>query len=160
MAEVISIQSILAQNGKQFQLSKKVKIDIVEPDFKVNEQVKINLDLTMLDNREILANFIIPITIIIYCARCLTEIEHKLILKFQRIYSSNPNSNQGIELIKRGQIDILKPLKEEILLSLPIKPLCQVDCKGICPSCGQNLNEKECDCPKTSSKLTRMHKQI
>lgn len=160
MADTISIQSILAQEEKQLQLSKKVKIDITEPDFKINEQVKIDLDLTMLDNQQILANFHVPINIIIYCVRCLAEIEHKLTLDFQRIYSSNPKPNQGTELIRRGQIDITEPLKEEILLSLPIKPLCEANCKGICPSCGQNLNEKQCDCSKTSSRLTRIHKQI
>jgi len=37
---------------------------------------------------------------------------------------------------------------EEFLISLPLKPLCQSDCKGLCVQCGVNLNQKECTCPK------------
>ncbi|RMF92426.1 MAG: DUF177 domain-containing protein [Candidatus Schekmanbacteria bacterium] len=35
---------------------------------------------------------------------------------------------------------------EQVSLSLPIKPLCNEDCKGLCPECGQNRNERECRC--------------
>ena len=42
-------------------------------------------------------------------------------------------------------------LKEQVLLSLPIKMVCREDCKGLCPQCGQNLNNGSCDCsPKIS----------
>ncbi len=37
-------------------------------------------------------------------------------------------------------------LREEILLALPFKSLCQPDCKGLCPSCGKNLNQEVCGC--------------
>jgi uncharacterized protein len=37
-------------------------------------------------------------------------------------------------------------LKEQILLALPPKQLCKVDCKGLCPQCGKNLNLESCDC--------------
>ncbi len=37
---------------------------------------------------------------------------------------------------------------EEFMLALPMRPLCQDGCKGICPECGQNLNEKTCACAK------------
>ena len=39
-------------------------------------------------------------------------------------------------------------LCEQILLALPMKALCTVDCKGLCPSCGTNLNTGSCRCPK------------
>ncbi len=37
-------------------------------------------------------------------------------------------------------------LWEEFVLSLPIKPLCRDNCKGLCPQCGKNLNEGPCSC--------------
>jgi len=37
-------------------------------------------------------------------------------------------------------------LKEQVLLSLPMKVICQSDCRGLCPSCGANLNHEECRC--------------
>jgi uncharacterized protein len=39
-------------------------------------------------------------------------------------------------------------LREQVLLALPMKALCNVDCKGLCPTCGTNLNSTSCDCPK------------
>ena len=39
-------------------------------------------------------------------------------------------------------------LREQILLALPMKALCSVDCKGLCPTCGTNLNSGGCGCPK------------
>jgi uncharacterized protein len=38
-------------------------------------------------------------------------------------------------------------LREQILLALPMKALCTVDCKGLCPTCGTNLNAGSCACP-------------
>lgn len=37
-------------------------------------------------------------------------------------------------------------LQEQIILAMPIKPLCSPACKGICPSCGVDLNEQDCRC--------------
>jgi len=39
-------------------------------------------------------------------------------------------------------------LREQILLALPMKALCTVDCKGLCSRCGTNLNTGNCNCPK------------
>ncbi len=44
------------------------------------------------------------------------------------------------------EIDFCLYLREMIILALPIKHLCQKDCKGLCPHCGQNLNETNCSC--------------
>ena len=37
-------------------------------------------------------------------------------------------------------------LRERVLLAIPMQRVCREDCKGICPSCGQNRNETECGC--------------
>jgi len=43
-------------------------------------------------------------------------------------------------------IDLDKLVKERFEMSLPMKPLCREDCKGLCPACGTNLNTGACDC--------------
>jgi uncharacterized protein len=37
-------------------------------------------------------------------------------------------------------------LREQVLLSLPVRTLCKPDCKGLCPRCGQNRNNQACTC--------------
>ena len=49
----------------------------------------------------------------------------------------------------RGKIIDLDPiLREQILLSLPAYPVCRETCQGLCPVCGQNLNERDCGCDR------------
>lgn len=43
-------------------------------------------------------------------------------------------------------IDLRPILAEQVLLDLPVKPLCGKECKGLCAQCGKNLNEEDCDC--------------
>jgi uncharacterized protein len=41
-------------------------------------------------------------------------------------------------------IDLDPIVREQVLLALPVSVLCKEDCKGLCPECGQDLNEREC----------------
>jgi uncharacterized protein len=43
-------------------------------------------------------------------------------------------------------IEIDQLIAEQIFLALPVKVLCDEDCKGLCPNCGANLNEEACQC--------------
>ena len=46
-----------------------------------------------------------------------------------------------------SRIDLRQAVAEQVLLALPIKPLCSRQCKGLCPRCGLNLNHGPCQCP-------------
>ena len=46
-------------------------------------------------------------------------------------------------------IELDDVLREYILLALPMQKLCKEDCKGICPVCGQNRNQVDCQCKTT-----------
>lgn len=46
-------------------------------------------------------------------------------------------------------VDISDDVRQEILLAYPMIPVCRDDCKGLCPSCGQNLNQGPCGCAPT-----------
>lgn len=43
-------------------------------------------------------------------------------------------------------IDVGQLLREQLILSIPYAPLCSEGCKGLCPSCGTDLNHSQCDC--------------
>ncbi|MBE0427162.1 MAG: DUF177 domain-containing protein [Nitrospirae bacterium] len=44
------------------------------------------------------------------------------------------------------ELDLLNLINEQIILNLPMKPLCSDLCKGICVKCGEDLNESVCNC--------------
>lgn len=48
------------------------------------------------------------------------------------------------ETFEGDELDLLPILREQILLALPAAPLCAEECLGLCPTCGQNRNEREC----------------
>jgi uncharacterized protein len=53
-----------------------------------------------------------------------------------------------------GEIDLGEELHDEILLAMPINPLCNDGCRGLCPVCGGNRNVKPCDCEETQRQAT------
>lgn len=71
------------------------------------------------------------------CGRCLEGFRTEFKKALKLTYMIDP-STQVVELTT--------DIREEILLDLPIKPLCRQDCKGLCPVCGKNLNEGPCVC--------------
>ncbi len=80
------------------------------------------------------------------CVRCLTEFEHELTWSFTELYAFDKRSitDSGLLLPDDAHLDMALLLREYALLEIPISPLCKPDCKGLCPECGENLNERDC----------------
>lgn len=79
------------------------------------------------------------------CSRCLKNFSYPL--NFEEFTFCEPIDGRLV-------IDITEPVREEVLMSLPSKPLCRDDCKGLCPQCGQDLNAKECGCKKSRQNIS------
>ncbi len=80
------------------------------------------------------------------CVRCLTDFQQTLKIDFTELYAFSPRyvTDSGLIMPETGVIDLAPVLREYILLEIPISPLCRLDCKGLCPICGNNLNESTC----------------
>ena len=50
-------------------------------------------------------------------------------------------------LFEDNILNLTELLRQYIIVAVPIKPLCDEECKGLCSQCGQNLNQKPCNCP-------------
>jgi uncharacterized protein len=96
--------------------------------------------------------------IILTCSRCLKEFNGKLAVPVNVTYHSVEELKDGAHLneVKSEELDLdfysgeefdlLDLIKEQVELNLPMKPLCDDACKGICPKCGTDLNVKSCTC--------------
>lgn len=91
------------------------------------------------------------------CSRCLTPVSQDLDIVFDVDFVGKelfPDSKEthlesadlDTDVIEGNEIDLSQLAREQILLSLPEQVLCRDDCKGICPTCGSDLNEGECKC--------------
>lgn len=78
------------------------------------------------------------------CVRCLTDFQQPLHASFSELYAFNERSVTESELIlpEDGTLNLEDLVREYLLIELPITPMCTPDCKGLCPICGQNLNEE------------------
>ncbi|MDD5108815.1 MAG: DUF177 domain-containing protein [Candidatus Omnitrophica bacterium] len=71
------------------------------------------------------------------CSRCLDEFEWE--------FKKDVQLNFPLD-ISTAFIDLDPDIREEVILDYPIKPLCKIDCKGLCVKCGKNKNEGGCNC--------------
>jgi uncharacterized protein len=96
------------------------------------------------------------------CARCLEPVAHPLEGQFDLIFRplgvDQGASEQAINASETeigyyqgGGLALEDVLREQVLLSLPVRTLCREDCKGLCPHCGRDLNSESCTCDAASS---------
>ena len=80
------------------------------------------------------------------CTRCLAPYKEVLEINFTELYSHDTGQEDigQTRLPPDGMIDLRPLLREYALLDIPIRHLCSADCKGLCPVCGVNRNEKDC----------------
>lgn len=80
------------------------------------------------------------------CDRCASSFEKNLFLEFdEKIYPSSEEENEDL-LYDMQHIVLDQIFSDFIILNFPSRILCRESCKGICPTCGANLNDGECDC--------------
>lgn len=90
------------------------------------------------------------------CARCLKQVEHKINSKIDIVYTLTPEHKAkekeltlediGANYLEGDEIDINALLAEQLSLDMPMQPLCRIDCKGLCPKCGADINQGKCNC--------------
>jgi DUF177 domain-containing protein len=85
------------------------------------------------------------------CRRCLIQVTQELDTEVTMVFSPSDDLEEDdgeIRLIDPSEIeiDLGPPLREELILSVPPYGECRQDCRGLCPHCGVNLNDEECDC--------------
>jgi uncharacterized protein len=80
------------------------------------------------------------------CVRCLESVEEHLEVDFQELYvydggDSGPadGASDDTRRLEDDLLDLEPVLRDEVVLALPMKPLCAPDCAGLCPECGVRL---------------------
>lgn len=93
------------------------------------------------------------------CTRCLNPVERDVNIPFDVAYVAPENYPEEKEVeVPKGElelsvfdgehIDLKEVAREQILLEEPEQTFCRSDCKGLCPTCGTDLNTGTCDCGK------------
>lgn len=84
------------------------------------------------------------------CGRCLEpfplEVRESFRFVFKPAEEGDFEDEPGIFGYSGEEIDLTDPIRQEILVSLPTRPLCSEGCRGLCPTCGGNRNVEACAC--------------
>ncbi len=115
----------------------------------------------MRTNAGILAQGDLYAEVTLMCARCLAPVSVPLDVPLEEVYSPTLDilTGKSIEPEEEDRalwidahhiLDLTEVLRQNTLVSVPMQVLCKPDCQGLCPMCGNNLNEGPCECqPET-----------
>ncbi len=130
--------------------------DIKDRDFSFSKPVSLNLTAAMSEGNIFISGKI-KTAVILSCARCLESFEYPVDADMNLTFVPTPESSPHVEdtsadleFYEGDTIDLSKGMRDQILLAVPLKPLCRDSCKGLCPQCGVNLNVRSCNCHKVT----------
>jgi uncharacterized protein len=130
-----------------------------EPDWESRSDLIFDLNITG-NQRKALVRGKLKAGITARCHRCLQPFDLDISRNFRVTYlepDAERFAREEVELrdselevsyMDGTYLPLHEMIREQIYLSLPMKFLCSADCKGLCPNCGANLNEVECDCDR------------
>ena len=96
------------------------------------------------------------------CGRCLEPFTTPLETAFDLLLVPAPQgaapeeeelsaAELDLDFYSGETVDLEAIIREQIILMAPLKPLCQENCRGLCPACGADLNRETCSCPAGKS---------
>ncbi len=92
------------------------------------------------------------------CSRCLRDIDVPVSLEIEEEFFAGTDGNAGAALPApedkdafridaQHVLDLDEAVRQSWATARPMQPLCRPDCRGLCPRCGQDLNQGTCSCP-------------
>jgi uncharacterized protein len=146
------------------------ELGLTEDDAVVLGPLAVSLDLTNIEGL-VAVTGVLEGTIVRECVRCLKEYEDPLAFSVRAAFVPEPKSSPRhpkridprkarAEVVEAeqeeepddqyqyqgNQLELAPMLREHVILSAPMQPLCNSDCLGLCAQCGKNLNEGPCHC--------------
>ncbi len=154
---LIDISEIVSCENKE--ITKEVCIELNSflsklGEFPITKKAPIDLRIANRENKRLLIQGDVDLTVSIPCSRCLEEVPtdiHFSIDKELELHGSEVDDEEmeDTDYLIGLNLDIDRLIYGEILVNWPMKVLCREDCKGICKVCGINLNKGNCDCQRT-----------
>ena len=123
-------------------------------EYPITDRSEANLTLTNVASGRVLVEGELQLTLSVPCDRCLQSVAVPLTVTFLHEVTApegegdiSENASDEEQCFLSGyELDTDTLIDNEILIQMPVKVLCREDCKGICPTCGRNLNEGDCGC--------------
>lgn len=136
----IDIEALRSAGGKTLTYAFTVhgaNLDTDEEDVQFLTPVQVELE-AMYGEGKVKVTGSLRTSLILTCGRCLKSFSYPYDQEFE-------DEIQVAE--EETGINLTELIRDIFITNLPFKPLCSTACKGLCPRCGVDLNEKQCGCP-------------
>lgn len=124
--------------------------------YEIVDRKPVTFRMTNVGDRTLVLEGEAEFSLMIPCGRCLDLVKTPFHFRIDRTLDMSQSEEERIEdldeqpYLKGYNLDVDQLVGDELLLNLPMKVLCDEDCKGICNRCGVNLNHEICDCDRSS----------
>ena len=147
------LSDVLTIEGKRESVSVLLELeslDTVMGHYPLLEKPSFQMDFTYIEKGKAKASGDVKLVFGATCDRCLADTKVELDLVIDRVLTTDgedgEEGSEDLYFLNGTVLDIEAFMYNEIIVNWPVKILCKDECKGVCPVCGQNLNEKECGC--------------
>jgi uncharacterized protein len=133
--------SDLKEIGSRKQLSLELEfhnLEFVNREIEIEKPIELELEIFNTSDSFVVEGNL-KAELILSCSRCLQKYSSPIELDISEDVLKS-------EMEDEEELYLNEIVVDNIILALPMKPLCSDNCKGICPECGQDLNEGDCDC--------------
>ena len=155
---LINLTELFTREGKEKDVT--VKLDsshmkIPDGDCQVAEAEPVRLHIENMGDKTLEVRGEAVFSLMIPCDRCLEPVKCPFYLSIERTLDLKMSEEERIAALDEQpylqgyNLDVDQLVRDELLLNLPMKVLCDEDCKGICNRCGANLNHETCDCDRS-----------
>lgn len=158
---IIDVSRLSRQPGSMLEISREIPApaDLAVAMARVPEGSTVDVDLTLESVVEgIWVSGTADVEVTAECSRCLDPIAWSESISIEQMYRYPPTDARGaiIEAVDEDEdtpevvddtVDLEEPLRDAVVLALPLAPLCSPDCGGICPTCGERVEGEAHDHP-------------
>jgi uncharacterized protein len=114
-------------------------------------------EVTFTRTQGVLADCQFETTMKLECGRCLEPVAVPVSGRFQEDFAvafdvrtgaplGDSPDDDAFTIDANHYLNLGEAIRQNVLMAAPLQPLCRPDCAGLCPRCGQNLNERACGC--------------
>lgn len=141
---------------------KKIIQNVAEQGYRVNGDLKLDLQITKLEPDYYLRGQM-AFEVEQSCSRCAEtfplDINHSFAIALAHSGNNKPvtpamaeeSDELDVHFFEGHEVDLAPIFQEQFFLSLPYQSLCGEECKGVCQKCGSNLNQGGCGCPSAKA---------
>lgn len=155
---LISLSEVMSTKDNVREYSVPIELETVEHmgnQYAFHKKEPVEITITNLGDKKVRIKAHTNISLNLFCGRCLNDVIHDMELEVEKEIDFNETEEERareldeVNYIVGYDLDVDKLVYDEILIGFPMQVLCSEDCKGLCKTCGRNLNEGTCDCDNT-----------